>query len=418
MYPRLLPSLVVLAASVFCASGARADDREVVQREFDRLSALTAHEPATPGAWKPHSGPKAALQLYERLSEMGYAPAGTDDASVAAALRTFQRAHGLAESGVLNAATRAQLVRDRASRLARLRQRLDAEAARPVDWSAERLVVVNVPAYELRAFDLGQVFLQSAVVVGRPKRPTPEMAVNMRAIKYNPTWTPPPTILKEDLIPLLGRDPGAIGRRGLVVLDSRGRQIDPAGLGAMSPRGFHAAGYKLYQPAGERNALGRLKFEITSTDSVYLHDTNHRNDFGKPVRALSSGCVRVQRYLPLAAWLMQRDEAAIEERIRRGRTVVEPAPQIPVYLVYWLADVREGHVVYYPDIYGRLDRAEPPPAAPPRPAEPGVVATQVASTAEPPPAGAVERPAFGGTAVRSALDWSGVPPAAGLPQLH
>lgn len=363
MRPFLLPPLFAFVAALPFASLAHADEVVIdpVQREYDRLQAITTPEPPTPGGWHMGAGPKAAEPVRARLIEWGYDVPHGDDNALAAALVDFQRINGLKETGALDRITAARLSMSRGDRLARLRYSIAAETAQPIDRTAERLVIVNIPSYTLRAYERGQETVSSHVVVGRPKRPTPELSVYMKAIKYNPTWTPPPTIIKEDLIPLFGRDPSAVTRKGLVVLDRAGRQIPPDAIGPISAAGFHAAGYRMYQPAGDSNALGKLKFEITDTPSVYLHDTNHRNDFGKPVRALSSGCVRVQQYRPLASWLMGVPEDQIQSRINRGRTVVEPAPTVPVYLVYRLAEARDGHVVYYPDVYGKLNGPLPKP---------------------------------------------------------
>lgn len=359
-----------LAAVLLCSSGAAfADNPDLgqLQQELQRLQSLDKPEPATPNGWKRGAAARSGEQLRARLQEWGYDP-GHGDAGLEAALKDFQRVNHLKASGVLDANTRKRLQLPREARIARLSNRLDTEAEKPVDMSSPRHIVVNIPAFRLRAYEDGKPVLESPVVVGRPKRPTPELSVAMRAVKYNPTWTAPPTIVKEDLLPLLSRDPAAFARRGMVVLDSKNRQISPSAIGGISPGRFYSAGYRLVQPAGDRNALGKLKFEITNTPSVYMHDTNHRSDFGKPVRALSSGCVRVQQYLPLAAWLLSRNEADIQSRIDRGRTASEAAPDIPVDFVYWLAEVNDGHIVYLDDVYDRLDqprRPAPKPAAEP-----------------------------------------------------
>lgn len=390
MRPFLLPSLFAFVASLPFAALAHADEVVIdpIQREHDRLQALTTPEPPTPGSWHMGAGPKAAEPLRARLAEWGYDVPRGDDNALAAALVDFQRINGLKETGSLDKSTVAKLSMSREDRLVRLRYTLAAETAQPIDRTVPRLVIVNIPSYKLRAFESGQLALSSNVVVGRPKRPTPELSVFMKAVKYNPTWTPPPTIIKEDLIPLFGRDPSAVTRKGLVVLDRGGRQIPPDAIGPISAAGFHAAGYRMYQPAGDSNALGKLKFEITDTPSVYLHDTNHRNDFGKPVRALSSGCVRVHQYRPLAAWLMGLSEDEIQKRINRRRTVVEPSPQIPIYLVYRPAEAIDGHVVYYSDIYGKLNgplpKPKPIPVIEPAPAPEATPAAPSADPSVPP----------------------------------
>ncbi len=356
-------------------------DLERVQAELARLLAATTPEPAPlAGGWRPGAGKAASAQLRAKLADWGYRVEHAGGHELAETLKRFQRTYGIGETGTVDAATRTRLNLSRTARIARLQQRVADQTAAPVDRTG-KLIVVNIPAYELRAYDAGRVVIDSRVVVGRPKRPTPDLAVAMRAIKYNPTWTPPPTIVKQDLIPLLGRDPARIRRLGLVILNARGHQIAPEGLGAMSAEGFRRAGYKLFQPAGDRNALGKLKFEITNTPSIYLHDTNHRSDFRKANRALSSGCVRVEEYRPLAAWILGRDEEAVQARIDKGKTVYDATEAIPVHMVYWLADVRAGQIVYYDDVYQRLGTDEPAAA-------PATLARRAPAEATPPVAAA------------------------------
>ena len=133
-----------------------------------------------------------ALALRARLAEWGYDVPRGDDNALAAALVDFQRINGLKETGSLDKSTVAKLSMSREDRLVRLRYTLAAETAQPIDRTAPRLVIVNIPSYKLRAFESGQLALSSNVVVGRPKRPTPELSVFMKASSgaLSPTLVP------------------------------------------------------------------------------------------------------------------------------------------------------------------------------------------------------------------------------------
>lgn len=193
-----------------------------------------------------------------------------------------------------------------------------------------KFILVNIPAFELIAFQDGAPVLRSRVVVGRPATPTPELLSSMFAVKFNPSWTPTPAMIRYE------------GLR--------------------------------YVPPGPNNPLGRIMFELDNDQLVYLHDTNDKALFNRAERALSHGCVRVEQARPLAAWALGVTPEEIDRMIGQGTTYSVPlAEAIPVSLVYdtRFADAH-GQVVVHPDIYAsrngaaRTDLAQ---GAPPPPRE-------------------------------------------------
>jgi murein L,D-transpeptidase YcbB/YkuD len=113
------------------------------------------------------------------------------------------------------------------------------------------------------------------------------------------------------------------------------------------------------QPPGPRNALGRLKIEMSNPYAIYLHDTPAQNLFTRPVRAFSHGCIRTQYVRDFAADLLAAtgawDRARIDSKIASGDTVTVPLDRpVPVYIAYFTAAATtDGNIVTYPDIYGR-----------------------------------------------------------------
>jgi len=154
-----------------------------------------------------------------------------------------------------------------------------------------KFVLVDVPSYELTAYQDGAPVLRSRIVVGRPVTPTPELMTSMYAIRFNPSWTPTPAMVRNE------------GLRPV--------------------------------PPGPNNPLGRILFELDNDEMVYLHDTNQRELFDRPERGFSHGCVRVEQARPLAAWALGVSEAEIGAMIARGATYSVPLPEpIPVSLAY------------------------------------------------------------------------------------
>lgn len=215
-----------------------------------------------------------------------------------------------------------------------------------------KMVVINVPSFTLRAIDLdsGKTILESPVIVGRKDRQTPIGRLNIVALITNPIWKPPPVVMKHDILPKLGKDPKwwekhpmtGIGPDGST---KPGQDVTPEEV---------AAGWKFVQPPGKENALGLLKFETDSKENIYLHDTSERALFANPTRTHSSGCVRVQKWQELAAFLSDTTVDKIGEAVEKNGTRGERIPgKVPVFIEYSQGDVINGNALYFPDIYAR-----------------------------------------------------------------
>jgi murein L,D-transpeptidase YcbB/YkuD len=273
-----------------------------------------------------------------------------------AGVRRFQERHNLAADGVVGARTREAMNVPVGVRVDQLR--LTLERARWVleDTTGE-VVVVNVAGYEVFAARNGTPFWRRRAVVGKQTRETPIFKGSMTYLDLNPTWTVPPTILREDMLPTVRRDPGYLRSQGISVLDRNGRVVDPATVN------WQAVGdrppYTFRQGPGPRNALGRIKFMFPNRHSVFLHDTPARNLFEAAERNFSSGCIRVEDPLSLAEIVLGDpatwNRAALEAAIAEGktRTVRLPKPW-PVLIMYWTAELDgNGAVRFLPDRYQR-----------------------------------------------------------------
>jgi murein L,D-transpeptidase YcbB/YkuD len=301
--------------------------------------------------------------LRQRLEITGDLAAGSPpaepdlyDAGVAGGVREFQERHALDADGILGARTVAAMNVPVYVRIDQLRMSLE-RARWVLDDTAGEVVVVNVAGYEVLLARDGKPFWWRRAVVGREARKTPIFKGSMTYIDINPTWTVPPTILRQDLLPKLRRNPGYLAANNMVVLDRNGRRVDPASINwQATASGFP---YVIRQEPGPTNALGRIKFMFPNTHAVFLHDTPSRELFGKSERLFSSGCIRVEDPLSLAEilladpamWNQQTLEAAIATG--KTRTVRLPRPW-PVLILYWTAELDgEGRVRFLRDVYGR-----------------------------------------------------------------
>ena len=314
-------------------------------------------------------GPRVAFlrARLERTRDLAPQALGNGfDEMLEAAVRRFQSRNGLSADGVVGAATRAELNVPVEGRIETLRanlQRLQTWYGPP-----RRLLLVNVPAFEVRAVEDGREVFAKRAIVGLASWRTPEVVSRVDRIVVNPSWTVPRSIVRKELVPHMRRDPQYLDREGIIVFDgwdAAARPIDPQKVDWWSPR---AARLRFWQPPGATNPLGRLKFVFDNPYRVFLHDTPRKHLFERPVRALSHGCIRVDGATEIASWLLRGQDnwtpQTFAAAIKTGGTATirlqDPAD---IAIVYWTAWVDEqGTVQFRRDIY-RRDRAVPQPAA-------------------------------------------------------
>jgi murein L,D-transpeptidase YcbB/YkuD len=270
---------------------------------------------------------------------------------LATAVRRFQSRHGLAADAVVGPATLAALNVPVAARIEQLRANL--ERARWVFYDPEsEFLVVNIAGFQLYIVRRGEVAWRTRVQVGRPYRQTPIFRAEMTYLVVNPTWTVPPTIYRNDILPAVRRDPNYLASRNIDAFDARGAAVDPA---AVDWSGRHPP-YRLVQRPGPDNALGRIKFMFPNEHAVYLHDTPSRDLFERDSRAFSSGCIRVEDPFGLAEQLLgHRARERLDNAVASGRTqTVFLDKPMTVMLLYWTAEVdADGQVSFFPDVYTR-----------------------------------------------------------------
>jgi len=275
------------------------------------------------------------------------------------AVLRFQKRHGLETDGVIGARTLAAL---NVSPEKRLRQvALNLERLR---WSfrnpGDRYIVVNIADFSLDVVENGSSVLAMNVIVGKPFQHTPVFSQKLRSLVLNPSWGIPRGIAVEEIVPKVRKDPGYLAKQRIKVLRN-GRSVEGTELWAIdwSRLTINNFPYELRQEPGPKNPLGRIKFVFPNQFDVYLHDSPHKGLFRQNVRAFSHGCIRIEKPVELAHYLLGADPAWSREAIAaaiksdKEQKITLPQPLV-VYLIYLTAWVDDnGTLQFRDDIYGR-----------------------------------------------------------------
>jgi murein L,D-transpeptidase YcbB/YkuD len=196
-----------------------------------------------------------------------------------------------------------------------------------------------------------------------------------------PQWIVPRSIIEKEV----ARHAGNVGyfeRQRMFVRHLRsGKKIQPQHI---TWGMLHSKDYTVVQEGGEGNSLGRIIFRFDNNFSVFLHDTSSKAFFSRDNRGVSHGCVRVERPLELAIFLLDDKDEDTIEKLRYSMTVrlsqkhiandgnddedeegddgidrsklistLDVGPHVPIFITYYtLYPNAEGELREYPDVYG------------------------------------------------------------------
>ncbi len=223
--------------------------------------------------------------------------------------------------------------------------------------SFPRCIVVNIASATLCYFERDTLRLRMKVVAGKPSTRTPRFAAWCDKVILYPYWNIPRKIAVNEFLPMLKRLPALAETMNIQLLDSRGRIIDPTSVdwGRWNRDNFP---YAMRQSTGCDNALGVIKFNLTSPYDVYMHDTNLKAAFRSTSRYFSHGCIRLEKPFELGAALLGDKldttflAAGLKDQQPRPLYLEKP---VPVFVVYLTADIdADGKLSFYRDIYHLL----------------------------------------------------------------
>ncbi|WP_221766276.1 L,D-transpeptidase family protein [Hymenobacter metallilatus] len=295
---------------------------------------------------------RVAEQLYEALQAPDLSAALLRHQPLGRGYRLLQKAWASALHA--SAADSLRLMQDTTAGFRRVA--LNLERLRWEPAADSEYAIVNIPAYRLQLIRNGQVLRTHKVIVGKPDMPTPVLSSRIAVFVVAPEWRVPYSIAVREFLPELQRDPSYLYDNHYRLYDGRGKLINPWRVNwqKMTPEKF---AYAIRQRAGTFNALGNVVFYFPNQQTVFLHDTPARSAFTRPDRALSHGCVRVEKPLALAEYLLRRESRAPEltsmfQGVRtHEKQRFDLQRSLPIYLRYYTCETDKGKLVFLPDIY-------------------------------------------------------------------
>ncbi|MGR3272317.1 L,D-transpeptidase family protein [Thalassococcus profundi] len=328
-------------------------ERQMEQGGWGPAVSAAKVEPGQSGA--------AVVALRDRLISMGYlrptASAVYDDA-VTEAVQNFQEDNGLTVDGVAGGDTLTAINTPLEERMQSVLVAMERERWINLPGGlGKRHIRVNLTDFSAKIVDDDKITFETRAVIGAGglDRQTPEFSDEMDHMVINPSWYVPRSIIVNEYLPLLRRNPGAVSH--LEITDSRGRRVNRGrGFSQYSASSFP---FSMRQPPGPRNALGTVKFMFPNKYNIYLHDTPAKNLFSREVRAYSHGCIRLNDPHDFAYALLARQsddpQGFFQARLRSGaETRVDLDDPVPVHLIYRTAfTTAKGQVNFRRDVYGR-----------------------------------------------------------------
>jgi murein L,D-transpeptidase YcbB/YkuD len=282
------------------------------------------------------------------------------DEQVETALKAFQERHGQNPTGQLDAGTLSALNVPAAYRVKQIALNMERIRWQPDTLKDERYIIVNVPEFKLRLMENARAAMDMRVIVGKEFNSTPIFSDTIEYLVFSPDWTVPNSIIENEIMPKLVKDSGHLDKLGLQVYSSWNDKdtipMDPHDVdwASIDPAKFP---YRVVQKPGPKNPLGLVKFDMPNKMSIYLHDTPSDHLFAKEQRGMSHGCVRVEKPLDLAKYLIKDNPPVTDEELNEWMHQPKPkrvklAKKVPVRLTYLTAWVDEqGRVNFREDIY-------------------------------------------------------------------
>ncbi|MEJ8475981.1 L,D-transpeptidase family protein [Roseibium algae] len=281
---------------------------------------------------------------------------GTDEYTpeLVALVKAFQKENNLSADGIVGKNSIIAMVGvTNEAKIAKVELAMERRRWLPEQLGA-RKVFINQPAFTATYTAPGEDPLSMRVVVGKKSNQTNFFYDTIEVVEYNPYWGVPYSIIVNEMIPKLAKDPSYLDRSGYEVTTPGGKKISSSSVDWYSVASKKSS-VNVRQYPGRSNALGELKILFPNKHHIYMHDTPSKSLFKKDARAFSHGCVRLQDPRAMAAAVLGKTKDYVSAQIGQGQNRQEKVPgEIPVYVSYFTAwPELNGKVDYYTDVYNR-----------------------------------------------------------------
>lgn len=275
------------------------------------------------------------------------------------AVEEFQTMNGLTASGQIDAPTRELLNQPLSYWIEKIETNMERMRWFQGDNFGEQYILINIPAYELKVMNKGEVDMKMKIIVGTNFNRTPVFSDTLEYIEFNPSWTVPKSIATKEMLPGIQEAPEEyLSKRNLRLYDSWRADAKPLDAEEIEDIDWSEVDstnweYRLVEVPGPTNALGRIKFMMPNNEAIYLHDTPVDHLFAREDRTFSHGCIRLEKPVDLAAHLLEWDTEKVMKRIKEEKTSTAVLKQkMPVHIVYLSSWVDEnGKINFRKDVY-------------------------------------------------------------------
>jgi L,D-transpeptidase YcbB len=265
-------------------------------------------------------------------------------------VKAFQSENGLKPDGVIGRATvRAMVGESNDAKIAKVQVAMEQVRWLPADLG-QRYVFINQPAFMAYYHNEGQEQFGMKVVVGSKANQTYFFQDEIQTVEFNPYWGVPQSIIVNEMLPKLRRDPSYLDRLGYEV------QVGGRAVSSTSVNWYGSTNaVSVRQPPSSDNALGDLKILFPNAHAIYMHDTPAKSFFNRDMRALSHGCIRLVDPRRMAAAVLGTSVDKVGEQIASGKNRAVQVPEkVPVYVAYFTAwPDKDGKVQFFDDVYDR-----------------------------------------------------------------
>lgn len=308
----------------------------------------------------------AIQHLKERLINTGFyidTLKINDSLKLSKAIKLFQQQFNLEPDGKLGKYTKQALAMDKETTIRQMEMALEHWRWEPTKYP-EKYAIVNIPSAEINVWEWDKkhkedtLVLNSKVVVGKPENQTPTLKSKINYMMIYPYWSVPYSIAWKEILPMVQRDTNYIHKKNFEVINSKGEVV--TNLGKLNWKRFNKEylPVKFRQRVGNENSLGICKFNFNNKYGVYLHDTNSKRYFKTFYRYQSHGCMRLEKFVDLARFLIREDtlklpydtlNAYFARPIQKQVNLRKP---LQLYVRYYTAHVdNKNKLQKYIDIY-------------------------------------------------------------------